>query len=565
MRLVAAAILATLVVGFFAGCVEGPEPDPSTTPRVTHGPGFEVRQVDSKGLPRPYFLCHEPLDAMDSDQAKPVPGANKTRCNFEMTPDAGRAGNEVGIAVNPKDPRNVVGAAKDYFPEDAGECVWDGIYVTHDGAKTAYQDRSLDGSPWRQLNEPDPSKINYATQFWCTTDPVVYFDVNGRFYYLAMAYQADRVTGSKTCEEECPNGALNDWAFNRATQIVAVSNDGGDTFETFQPIFEGTYPVAFNDKGWIAASDNGVIHVGWSMFPEGNVYFRSTDDGQTFVGPVLLSSAAESPVMASSGFGSYVNVGPGPEVYYSWAASSDGLPAAGFARSFDYGETWEQSHYAFTYPPFEIPNGLSPRDRRGLYQWPVMATDREKDSPFSGAIYFVYPAGTYDEAGTLLDGSDIYFRASFDKGNTWTEPVKLNDDPLGSYQFLPAVSVNPGGVLDVTWFDQRNDPGQYLIDQYYTYSIDGGKTWATNFRARDADDFGWDPQLSKHQNGMVFLGDYIGISSSWQAAHPVWTDGRSEVVGDVYTATIQRPMFADGYPAEKRAAADAWIRDHPLS
>lgn len=372
-----------------------------------------------------------------------------------------------------------------------------------------------------------------------------------------MAYQADRVTGSKTCKDQCPNGALNDWAFNRATQIVAVSTDGGDTFDTFQPLFEGSFPVAFNDKGWISASDNGYIHVGWSMSPEGNVYFRSTDDGRTFVGPRLISAPVDQ-FGAGEGFGSYLNVGPGPEVYYSWASSTGGRPAPGFARSLDYGETWEPSYYAFTYEPFEITNGLSPRDRRGLYQWPVMATDREPDSPFSGAVYFVFPDGTDD-------GSDIWFRASFDRGDTWTDPVKVNDDPPGAYQFLPAISVSPGGVIDATWFDQRSDPDQYFVDQYYAFSLDGGMTWSDNFRARDADDRGWDPALSRHQNGMVFLGDYIGISSSWQAAHPVWTDGRSGDTADVYTATVQRPMFAEGYPDEKRAEAEEWIRGHPLT
>lgn len=177
-------VAAMLLLGtaLLAGCLRGGVPEASpATPSPDHGPGFEVRGVDSKGLPLPYWLCHEPLDSGD-DRGQPIAEAHPTRCNFEMTPDAGRAGNEVGIAVNPTDPRNVVGGAKDYYPADAGGCVWDGIYVTHDGARTAYQDRSLDGSPWRQLNEPDPSRVNYATQFWCTTDPVVYFDVNGRFY-----------------------------------------------------------------------------------------------------------------------------------------------------------------------------------------------------------------------------------------------------------------------------------------------------------------------------------------------------------------------------------------------
>ncbi|MDX1611905.1 MAG: hypothetical protein R3185_06010, partial [Candidatus Thermoplasmatota archaeon] len=244
----ALAVLLLLAPALLAGCL-GEQTQPTATTPEGSETLFEA----------PELLCLE--------------GENRTACNFEMTPDEGREGNEVTIAVNPTDPRNIVGGAKDYYPDDAGECVWDGVYVTHDGGAT-YEDRSFDGSPWRQQADPDPDKVNYATQFWCTTDPVAYFDVNGNLYYLLMAYQADPVTGSKTCEEEChppdeacvaycPEGALNDWAFNRATQIVAISDDGGDTFHTFTPVLEGTFPVNFHDKGWLAASPDGTVHVMW--------------------------------------------------------------------------------------------------------------------------------------------------------------------------------------------------------------------------------------------------------------------------------------------------------------
>src|SRR5439155_22885721 len=118
-----------------------------------------------------------------------------------MTPTDRRQGNEVTIAVNPQDPRQVVGGAKDYFPTDAGQCVWDGVYVSHDGGKTAFHDRSFDGSPWRLQSDPTSFKPNYASQYWCTTDPVAYYSADGKaFYYLLMAYQGDPVTASKTCE-----------------------------------------------------------------------------------------------------------------------------------------------------------------------------------------------------------------------------------------------------------------------------------------------------------------------------------------------------------------------------
>ena len=500
------------------------------------------------------------------DPALPVPTllCHGARCNLEMTVDEGRQGNEVTIAVNPLDPRNVVGGAKDYHPDDAGECVWVGVYATQDGGRTPFDDRSFEGSPWRQLREPDPSRLNHASQFWCTTDPVAAFDRQGTLYYVLMAYQADPVTGSKTCRDECrmppeacalgwcPDGGLNDWALNRAAQVVAVSSDGGRSFHTVTPTLEGAFPVAIHDKAWIAAQNDGsAVHVVWyAPILGGNVYVRSTDGGRSFTEARQLA-----PALLGSGQGSSVDVGPGDEVYASWRAGNDVM----LVRSPDKGATWDAPRAVLAMEPTRAENGLSRRDHRDL-GFPALAVDKSPDSPHAGAVYFVWQDGR-----TPGDPADVYFAASFDGGETFSEPVRLNDDATRAPQIMPAISVSPGGVLDVTWMDQRLDAkGGLLLDQFYTYSLDGGRTWAPNFRVRDAPDRGWDPRLSLHQNGMVFIGDYVDVDSSWQAAHPVWPDTRSGKSVDVYTATLLRPMFAVGYPEQKRAEAGAWVAEHPV-
>jgi hypothetical protein len=523
----AAALLLALLI---AGCLA---PPPSSTESVpSDGPRVLLPQFDAS-LPRPTLLCVQ------------------VACNFEMTPTPQRQGNEVTIAVNPLDPRNVVGGAKDYFPADAGDCVWDGVYVTHDGARTAYQDRSFDGSPWRQKTSPDPSKINYATQFWCTTDPVAYFDLSGTLYYVLMAYQADPVTGSKTCKGVCPQGAFNDWAFNRATQIVAISHDGGDSFDTFTPVEEGTFPANFHDKAWLAAQNDGAaIHIMWlSSIAGGNQYWRSVDGGKTYQDPQLFATT-----VTGAGQGSFVDVGPAHEVYASWANGND----VTLVRSTDEGKTWDAPRAVLTMTAPKLTDALSDRDRREGF--PALATDKFADSPFAGSVYF-----TWTDGRDKGDGANIYFAASHDGGDTFGEPVRIDDDATGAPQYMPAISVSPGGVIDVTWLDQRLDvDGKLLVDGYYTYSLDGGRTWAPNLRVRDAADKGWDPNLSHHQNGKVFIGDYIDVDSSWQAAHPVWPDTRSGEVVDVYTATILRPLFANGYPEAKKAAAEAFVAAHPV-
>jgi hypothetical protein len=558
--------LLTMVV--LAGCAEDDEGDEGTggdVPETFDTVGYRPIGFDAKGYAIPLLMCQPMLDGAETLHE------SAERCNFNMTPDEARQGNEVTIAVNPPDPRNIVGGAKDYYPTDAGDCVWDGVYVTHDGFNTTTQDRSFDGSPWRLLAEPDTFQPNYASQFWCTTDPVAYFDVNGILYYLLMAYQADRVTGSKTCEDICPNGALNDWAFNRAVQIVAKSTDGGDTFDTFTPVLEGSFPVDFHDKGWVAASRSGVIHVMWlAVLGPGNMYFRSLDGGETFP---LTEMEVMAPVGQGSGQGSFIDVGTNYEVYATW--SSGGIH---LRRSNDDGATWDEDRVVLEPNGAGMP-GLSPRDRRGGF--PAFATDRNPFSPYADALYYVWQDSCQGEWNATCEGrqgSAIYFSSSFDKGETFSPPVRVStphSKDETNYEIFPVIGVSPGGVLDVSWMDTEGagnftcdaqcDDGQYPgFQQHYSYSLDGGRTWSDEVDVRDAREPGWDPKLSHHQNGMIFIGDYNDIDSSWQAAHPVWPDTRDGQYVKVYTATVLRPMFAEGWTPENMVDAIEFIREHPL-
>ncbi len=569
----------------FAGCASDDANDPDVGPATTlpdHGPGYNYTGFDAHGLPMPVLFCVQ--DYAISATAPEAAGAAKwtdfemleaQRCNLEMTPDEGREGNEVTIAVNPLDPRNIVGGAKDYYPADAGECVWDGVYVTHDGGRTPFEDRSFDGSPWRLRNGDIANySPNYASQMWCTTDPVAYFNTAGELYYLLMAYQADPVTGSKACEAECPQGALNDWAFNRAVQIIAVSSDGGDSFHTFTPVLEGTFPVNFHDKGWIAASHDGTIHVMWlAFFVPGNQYCRSTDGGQTYLCTEIIA-----PQFLGAGQGSFLEVGTGGQVYAAWY--SGGIQ---IKRSQDYGGTWDEPRKVVDTNPQSMP-GLSGRDRRTGY--PAMATDRSTESPFSDAIYFTWNDACNDDVWKPraqcenLGANAVWVAASHDGGDTFEAPVRVSHNGTSDWSIFPAISVSPGGVIDVSWMETRGarnitcpaNPGlgeascsgEYpTFEQFYAYSLDGGKTFSEPVNIRDANDGGWDPAKCHHQNGNIFIGDYNDIDSSWQAAHPVWPDARDGHC-DVYTATVQRPMFAQGWSDEARQAAETVIRAQPL-
>lgn len=451
-------------------------------------------------------------------------------CNFEAT-TVNTEGNEVTIAVNPTDPLNIVAGAKDYSPWTAGDCVWDGVYVTKDGGRT-WINHHVPGSP-HLLAAGNTSgwEMTYASQFWCTTDPVVAFGPDGTCYYSLMAYQADPVTASKL-GEGTPLGGLNDWAFNRAAQLVAVSSDGCVTFDHVTPIFDGTYPVNFHDKQWIEVGADGTVHVAWlSFFVPGNQYFRSLDKGRTWEGPTVLGTWAETlaPVDGPggpAGQGTIITVGNGgKDVYVSW----DGPGGIVVAKSHDGGATFEDATLAVETQD----EGMEADYRSG--GMPFIVADDSAESPHAGNVYLAWQ--------DTRDGDrDIFVSRSTDGGATWSDAVKVSDAPAGTDQFFPAMSVGPDGVLDVVFYDRRGDPEAKLLDLYYTYSTDGGLTWSVDQRITDVPT---DPTKSHHQNGMIFIGDYIDIDSSAGAAHPVWVDTRHGVA-DVFTATILRGAQAQG-------------------
>jgi len=466
-------------------------------------------------------------------------GGNQS-CNYDTLNEPEREGNEVTIAANPADPDNVVAGAKDYYPESAGDCVWDGIYVTQDGGET-FDSRNLPGSPWLAMNNRSAFEANDASQYWCMSDPVVEFGPEGTMYYTFLAYQGDPVTGSAlgetaTCAVNNETGAvpcsgLNDVAFNRVSIGVMVSHDGGETISDVTLIDSGTFPVNFHDRQWIAADqETGTVYVAWDgIFTPGNLVYKSNDQGETWDGPVLLDNLPTSlstpealnntPAESTSPSQLFVATGSQSTVYVSGCTSEGPY----LTKSTDGGESfgdWEKVVHA-------VDEGMEAEYRSGQI---CMVEADETGGPHDGSVYMVY-------AATPDGHRDVFFTRSSDGGETWSDPIPLNEDATENDQFLPTISVNPNGVVDVSWYDRRHDEDNRLLDVYHRYSVDGGESWSMESRVTDVSS---DPSYSKHQGGFTFLGDYIEIDSSVECAWPAWVDTRNEKA-DVMTTCLDRP------------------------
>jgi hypothetical protein len=108
---------------------------------------------------------------------------------------------------------------------------------------------------------------------------------------------------------------------------------------------------------------------------------------------------------------------------------------------------------------------------------------------------------------------DILLAHTDDDGETWSEPLRINDSPLGD-QFMPALAAGSDGSLHAAWYDSRNGN----VNLVYARSADGGETWSTNIRVTS-------------KETAVFhgrLGDYLGLAVGPDGqAFMVWTDRRT--------------------------------------
>jgi Neuraminidase (sialidase) len=155
------------------------------------------------------------------------------------------------------------------------------------------------------------------------------------------------------------------------------------------------------------------------------------------------------------------------------------------------------------------------------------------DGPFSKSIYVVW-------SDTRNGDRDIYFTSSRDLGKTWAPATRINQDDSKADQFFPAISVSPHGVVDVAFYDRQYSNNTFN-DLSFVTSADGGTTWAKEIRVTERSS---DPQYSHHQNGNVFIGDYMDIDSSDACAWPVWVDTSLHQKADVMTTCVERAGVA---------------------
>ena len=314
-------------------------------------------------------------------------------------------------------------------------------------------------------------------------------------------------------------------------QDISYSDDQGVTWTKVQ--VAGAPGTGWNDLAdknhmWIdtkvGSPYENYLYNAWTDFGgpfNEDVVLQSSDDfGMTWGTKVNLSQAINT-----SGHHQGVNISTGPngEVYAVWTIY-DNWPndenSMGMARSFDGGATWE--------PAFRIIDNIKGIRNSGVPQnmrvnsFPVMAVDCS-NGPNSGAIYVVWTNSGVPGVNTGSD-KDVYMIKSTDHGDTWGDPIRVNQDPIGQGKthYLPWIAADPSsGILSVIFYDNRNtSPNQ--AEAWVAVSTNGGETWE-DFKVSDV---AFTPSpIPGLASG--YMGDYLAIHATDGKVYPCWTDNRT--------------------------------------
>lgn len=385
---------------------------------------------------------------------------------------------EPSIAINKKNPNNILAAS-----------ILDQVFYSEDGGLT-----------WTN----DTLKSSYGV--W--GDPVLVAGNKGEFYFLHLSDP----TGKNWRSEEILDRI-----------VCQRSDDGGKSFNDGG--YMGLNHPKDQDKQWaITNLKTGTIYSTWTQFDkygssdslmESNIMFsKSIDQGETWSDAIDISEIPGGCLDDDNTTeGAVPAVSPEGDIYVAWSNKGEIF----FDKSTDDGQTWlEQDHiiaqhfggWEIEIPGLQRANGM-----------PITVCD-VSEGPHKGNIYVTWVDNRNGDY-------DVWISKSLDKGKSWSEAKKINDDESKKDQFFCWTSCDPiTGYLYSVFYDRRNYD-DLQTDVYMAVSKDGGETWK-NMKISEKP---FTP------NTKVFFGDYNNIDAQGGIVRPIWTRMDGNKMG-IWTAII---------------------------
>jgi hypothetical protein len=367
---------------------------------------------------------------------------------------------EPSIAINPKNTNEI-----------AAGSILDNYHYSKDGGKT-----------W--VNRKIESKYGV----W--GDPVLTFDRTGKVYYFHLA-----------------NYKKTSWIDRIVCQVAPTINS---------EFSNGTFPkpngAKAQDKHWVALHpSNNTLCLTWTQFDKYDsknpldsshiMFSRSLDQGQSWSDPVRINKFGGDCIDDDNTVeGAVPTYGPNGEIYVAWSGPK-GLVCQ---KSFDGGISWLPQEKLIAEHPggwtIDIPginrcNGL-----------PILICD-QSNGPNRGTLYLNWA----DQRNGSND-TDIWLMKSTDQGETWSEPIRVNQDKPGKHQFFTWITIDQtNGNLHFVYLDRRKYVNN-KTDVIWCTSKDGGRTFQEKCISQK-------PFLPTKS---VFYGDYLNIAAHNGVIRPIW-------------------------------------------
>lgn len=326
-------------------------------------------------------------------------------------------------------------------------------------------------------------------------DPVVMFDTtNTAFYFHLASYKETSHLDRIICQKgQVKNG-----------ELYADSLD------------QGTFPepngTKVQDKQWTVLNrKTNEIYMTWTQFDAYGsekekdssiiVFSKSADRGNTWSKPKRISFyAGDCRDDDNTVEGAVPAVGLDGTIYVTWT----GPKGLVMQKSTDNGETWmskekiiapQYGGWTLKIPGIYRANGL-----------PILKCDLS-GGPNQGALYLNYCDQRNGE-----DDTDVWILKSTDGGESWSQPIRVNQDNSKRHQFFTWMDVDQSsGILYFVYYDRRNTEGTDT-EVYLSTSRDGGKTFVDMKMPQKA--FTPDPDL--------FFGDYLNIAAEQGKIFAIW-------------------------------------------
>jgi hypothetical protein len=432
--------------------------------------------------------------------------------------------NETSIAVNPVNPRNMIGGANDYqLGINPGghvtESVLSRAHVTFDAGRT-----------WSEF------PLHADSAYQGTGDPAVAFDADGHAYYATLGFRfvgpANATNPDILVGNSVDSGRT--WAVSR---VAAGSGNAGSVGHLL-------------DKEYIAAWGHGNAIVTYGDFKLGQkgsfisariMSAVTHDAGQTWSTPQVISAGLDQ------AFVSVPTVGPDQRISVAFLNTSDLNTGR---DDYEVVEVDSQTGARLA-GPFKVATVVD-----GFADYPVaLGRQTYQDSAFrswaagnitsdptrAGHLALVWSDMRNSTVPVSVDpytsrtNSDVVVSQSFDHGRTWSTPLALT---VPRDQFMPWGAYDHGGRLRIGTFDRSADPANHL----YNYSMateataasldfTGGLRAVSTARSDPTRDNRWfaatlNPDFPRATS---FLGDYSNIAATADGGVvALWTDLRNQ-------------------------------------